>query len=731
MIEDQELRDLFRAESAEHLQRIEAGLLQLERTPDDGPLLEEVFREAHSLKGAARMLGLREVQNLAHAIENLLGDARAGKLRISAALVPPQLATLDQIRRLVAHALGDEPAPPLPGAVAVAPAPDPPLIAPTLASLLADRVASAAVPIPLPQPAPTDLWSAATSSPAPASPLPDFRIDTLRIESTRLDALLQLGGELVVGKGRMARWQTELDQLLSRCEYHLREPQRGAQGLAAVTAELERLRGHMAGDSARLATVAVQIESGIRALRLLPMATLLDLFPRMVHDLSTELGKQLTYKVAGAATVADKRIIEELKAPLMHLLRNAIDHGIESPGERRQAGKPEAGLIAIVVTQSPDAVQITLSDDGRGLDLDAIRAQALKQRLHTPEELQDLTEAQLQALIFQPGFSTSRIITDLSGRGVGLDVVRDTVERLRGSLKIISKPGQGLTICLRLPVSLTATQAMLVREWGQTYAVAFEDIVFVTRLRPAQLHTLEGRQWFYRDHQAIPLERLGLLLDRAPPALKEDEWLHCLVLKVDNDTFGLALDEVLESEDIVVKPTTTPLVRVRNVSGLAVLTTGLVCPVLNPYDLLRSMTRSARNTAPAATAAAGEAAAAPAKRILLAEDSITTRMQERRILEAAGYEVVTAVDGLDAWNTLTLHPFDAVVSDIQMPRMSGLELAERIRRNRTFAELPIILITALASEEDRRRGMEVGADAYISKSEFDQSLLLDCLARLA
>ena len=730
VIDDQELRDLFRAESTEHLQQVEAGLLQLERTPDDGPLLEEVFREAHSLKGAARMLGLREVQNLAHGIENLLGDARAGKLRISPAVVPPQLAALDQIRHLVAQALGDEPAGRTPGALAVEPlpatVPEPLSVASTLDTPVTNALAAA--PIPTHHPTTIDLPAAATATPAPASPLPDFRIDTLRIESSRLDALLQLSGELVVSKGRVARWQSELDQLLTRCEYHLKHPQASTQGLPQVTAELDRLRGHMASDSARLETVAVQIESGIRALRLLPMATLLELFPRMVHDLGIELGKLLNYKVDGAATVADKRIIEELKAPLMHLLRNAIDHGIEPPAERRQAGKPAAGLIAIVVTQSPDAVQIAISDDGRGLDLDAIRKQALKERLYTPNKLQELTEEQLQALIFQPGFSTSRLITDLSGRGVGLDVVRASVERLRGSLRIASEPGQGLTIYLRLPVSLTATRAMLLREWGQTYALPFEDIAFIKRLRPTELHTLEGRQCFYQGDQAIPLERLGLLLDRAPPALNEEDWLHCVALKVDNDTFALAVEEVLETEDIVVKPTTTPLTRVRNVAGLAVLTTGLVCPVLNRYDLLRSMTRTVRNSVPAT---AGETPAMAPKRILLAEDSITTRMQERRILEAAGYEVVTAVDGLDAWNMLSLHPFDAVVSDIQMPRMSGLELAEKIRRNRTFAELPIVLVTSLNNEEDRRRGLEVGADAYIIKSDFDQRLLLDCLARLA
>ena len=800
LIEDRELRDMFRAESLEHAQKIEAGLLELERQPEQAPLLEEVFREAHSLKGAARMLGLRDIQNLAHAIETLLGEARQGKAGITAATVAAQLTKLDQIRHLVALAVGDA-VEPEPGAVAddgthdpaacggasesaasptqtdslnqtqtESPAPfefqpdrEGPSNLPGLSAASRSEVPvspatrpvnGATSPAPATHPA-SHPGQGSESTPAPLDAIPvtpsqntsssqngagipaapgpgegavvDFHIETLRIESSRLDALLQLGGELVVSKGRIGRWHHELDRLQGQCDYLQKHPAEGVQGLAELSAEIARLRGQLTSDIARLETVATQLEASIRKLRLLPMATLLDLFPRMVRDLAVELGKQVSYRVEGASTVADKRILEELKAPLTHLLRNCIDHGIESPVERRRAGKPEEGQIRIRVTSGADAVHLLISDDGRGLDLEAIRRQAIKQRLHTADELRHLTEAQVQALILRPGFSTSPMITDISGRGVGLDVVRAGVERLRGALTLESVAGQGLTIRLRLPVSLTATRAMLVREWGQTYALPFDDIAFLRRLRPADLHVLEGRQGFYEGDQAIPLERLGLLLERPPPAFKEEERVQCVALRVGGETFALALDEVLDAEDIVVKPTTAPLIRVRNLAGLAVLNSGLVCPVLNGYDLLRGMNRKGQIAVPVAA----EEQAQERKRILLAEDSITTRMQERRILEAAGYAVETAVDGLDAWNKLALHPFDAVVSDIQMPRMSGLELAERIRKNRKFAEVPIVLITSLATEEDRRRGLAAGADAYITKSEFDQTLLLDCLSRLA
>ena len=768
---------MFRAESEDHVRTIEAGLLALERQPGEGALLEEVFREAHSLKGAARMLGLRDIQNLAHEIETLLGEARQGKAGLSATGVMAQLAKLDQIRRLVAQAVGDEVTPvptgdatsqaaglavpaeradaipvptPVPTPLSAPSSPSAPTPVSTPAAALSPASEPASTPLSSPSPihtatpvgtpttkiTPTESPQAEISGaePAPAErprsgsgPVAELRIDTLRIESSRLDALMQLGGELVVSHGRIARWNQDLDRLQTQCDYLHKHPAESAQWLGELSAEIARLRGQMSGDIARLEAVATQLEGSIRTLRLLPLATLLDLFPRMVHDLAAELGKQVAYRVEGAATVADKRIIEELKAPLTHLLRNCIDHGLESPAERRRLGKPAEGRILISVTPGTDAITLLIQDDGRGLDLEAIRRQALKQRLHTADELQHLSEAQVQALILRPGFSTSPMITDLSGRGVGLDVVRTCVERLRGALSLESTPGQGLSIRLRLPVSLTATRAMLVREWGQTYALPFDDIAFLRRLRPAELHNLEGRQGFYEGDQAVPLERLGLLLERSPPAVKEEERLQCLVLRVGGETFGLILDEVLDAEDIVVKPTAAPLIRVRNLAGLAVLNSGQVCPVLNSYDLLRGMNRKVQRQAPVAE----QEAAQVQKRILLAEDSITTRMQERRILEAAGYAVETAVDGLDAWNKLALHPFDAVVSDIQMPRMSGLELAERMRKNRKFAEVPIVLVTSLATEEDRRRGLAAGADAYISKGEFDQTLLLDCLARLA
>lgn len=734
MIEDPQLRALFRTESAEHLEHIEAGLLGLEQAPEDTELLAEVFREAHSLKGAARMLGLREVQTLAHGIEGALEAARAGQLRIDPTLAAEQLARLDRIRALVAAALGETAVPGRPQAEPVlqGSAPDP-----------ADPPAEP--PAPTPAPPPGDGADPGGAQPCdPRTPaLPDFHIDTLRVPAERLEALRRLGSELVVAKGRVAHWPADLDGLIARCAGDPGSAETAAQTLALVRDGLLRLRTGLAADGARLERVAVRLEEEIRALRLVPVSTLLERFPRLAHDLGAELGKPVNLQVEGGGTVADKRIVEDLKAPLTHLLRNAVDHGLEAPEDRRRLGKPAAGLIRIVVSQQAGTLEVTLSDDGRGLDLAAIREQALKHRLHTAEELAALTETELQALVLRPGFSTAPMITDLSGRGVGLDAVRAAVERRRGALHLDSRPGLGLEVRLRLPVSLTATRALLVREAGETYALPFEDIRFITRLCPEALHLVEGRTCFYRDGRAIPAERLGRLLERPGATGGAAPGLDCVVLGEPGEPFGVLVEAVLETEDLVVTPTAPPLRRVRNLAGLAVLSTGQVCPVLNRYDLLHTMARrvgtptSSATGDPAGTPSANQAdpQAAPQadsgpRCILLVEDSISTRVQERRILEGAGYAVVTAVDGLEALDTLARQRFAAVVSDIQMPRLSGLQLTERIRANRAYAELPVVLVTSLASPEDRRRGLEAGADAYITKSAFDQSQLLDCLARL-
>ncbi|HCI13112.1 MAG: hypothetical protein A2063_06175 [Gallionellales bacterium GWA2_60_142] len=714
MIEDKELRSLFKIESEERLQHLDDGLLRLEKTPSDQSLLEDLFREAHSLKGAARMLGLAEIQTLAHQLEDALGAARKGEAVLPPEAVAGMYPTLETIRRLVQMAIGET--------------------AGTDSGVQEPELTSAARP-----------WvEAIPAIPQADVPKPQaFRIEMIRVDPKKLDALLTQAGELTVTKIRIARRLTEMDELLDYCEEWGRAVHSGqlstnageriAQRLEPLQERLNQLRTDVYEDSARLDFIADQLENGIRTLRLLPMSTLFGLFPRLVHDLARDQHKEVELVIEGEDAVADKRVLEEMKDPLMHMLRNAIDHGIEAPDPREQAGKPRAGTIRIKASQTPASIVIEVNDDGRGLDIEEIRRTALKRGMHSEDELAGMSAAQIQSLILAPGFSTSSLITDVSGRGVGLDVVRNNVERLKGTLQIESVPGKGLTLRAQLPISLATVRVLVATTSGRRYALPVEYVQFSRKVPLHELYTMEGRQTISIDGHPVSVARLDELLGMADAGVRNPKssrnpqtTVVCVILGVGEDRFGLMVDEVVDELEVVLKPQSKLLKRVRNVSGATILETGEVCMVLNPHDLLKTLCKKSVSAAPVAVTKT-----APAKKVLLlAEDSITTRTQEKRILEGAGYEVVTAVDGADAYNKLGTRSFAAVVSDIQMPNMTGLALTEKIRANRKYAELPIILVTALASAEDQRRGLEAGANAYVSKPSFDQRVLLDCLARL-
>ena len=710
-IDDPELAQLFRAESDERLLKLDQGLLQLEREPQTPGLIDDMLREAHSLKGAARMLGLTQLQDLAHGLEDQFSALRAATLQVTPELIREQLDKVDHIRQLADEALGKlpggqaeaMPAEPVEAVTAVAAAKEPTLAAPLAPPDVAPAISQA---MPIDQP------GAVRSDTA-------LHIDTLRVEASRLDFLLSQTGELVVSRSHVLRLQNQLESLIERAR-HVRPT------LDDVLNDLVDLTSRFAEDSSRLDLVTSEIETGIRNLRLLPASTLLELFPRMVHDLAHEQGKQIDLHLSGGDIVVDKRIIEEMKAPLMHLLRNAVDHGIESPDERQVHGKPAVGKIQVRVAQSADRVTLDVSDDGQGLNDAAIREQAVKRKLYTSEEAASLDESQLHALVLQPGFSTSRIITEVSGRGVGLDVVRTAIERMHGTLVVESRPGSGLTVSIGLPVSLISTRVLMVEEWGNLLAIPFDHVVSMRLLPASDIRLVEDRPCIEEGGEIHFVGRLGLLLGSAPSLRDRDAQAFCVLLRSGDHCYGVLVDELHGEQEVVLKSLPAPIRRARNISGVTILDSGEVCPVLNVHDLSRVLMHG--QGASPMTAPTDIAQRRPV--LLLAEDSITTRVQEKRILEGAGYEVVTAVDGLEAWGQMAQRSFDAVVSDIMMPNMDGLELTRRIRADKKYASLPVILVTSLSSDEDRKKGLEAGADAYLAKPEFDQTVLLDCLKQL-
>ncbi|MBF0186711.1 MAG: hybrid sensor histidine kinase/response regulator [Magnetococcales bacterium] len=860
MIEDLELRELFKAESDEHLTKLDNGLLHLEKHPDDTSELSELFREAHSLKGAARMLGVADVETLAHHFEDVLGAASRGDHTFTPELIDRLINGLDEVRKLVDEAVSGTPAnvsvvdalarlkgeaPPLsphsapseqqpetaPAATLQpepAPLPSPPFEPETAHTSQPAVSSDATTPVPTsienaipttphepkpeissepekeratsssatpPDQKPPSALERETTAPSPKNhisepmqsvqeqpasqkPAPkeesgsdSHKVGTIRVKPRQLDQLMNHAAELTVVRTRLKRRLTEIESLVSCWDelqrvlaeqsIHQEVSEHGADGEAdlwrspmdRLGSSMRTLRASLFEDEASMDIVARELEEGIRNLRLLPLSTLFNLFPRLVRDLSRQLvksggvEKRAELIVEGGETTADKQIIEEMKDPLMHLIRNSMDHGLEFPDTREALGKNPVGTVTLRASRTSTHVIIEVGDDGRGLNLDDIRKTAIKRRLYTEKELATWTSGQVRNLIFTPGFSTSPLVTDLSGRGVGLDAVRTNVENLKGTISVDSTPDAGSLFTIRLPITLATTPVFIVRIDDQQFAIPIDYIQNVRRVLPADLFTLEGHSTITINDEPISVADLSDLLElpQNPSKSEEERWKQarpCIILVAGGDRIGIFVDDLVDELEVVLKPHGSILRRVRNVSGSTILGSGEVCTVLNPQDLIRSIQNRHISASSVMTPAHEVGTNGPTspieddgsiqerRTILLVEDSITTRTQEKRILEAAGYDVITAVDGLDALQKMGSLELDAVVSDIQMPNLDGLSLCERIRQNSTYEELPIILVTSLSTEDDKRRGMEAGANAYISKTSFEQKGLLDTLRRL-
>jgi two-component system chemotaxis sensor kinase CheA len=574
-----------------------------------------------------------------------------------------------------------------------------------------------------------------------------YRIDTIRVQTPDLDALMTQAEELTVTKIAIAHATTEIEELVTLWE-DWKTFSRKAKSINAAPSEpnpyqerldkiINSLRTSTQENRTKLDLVAEELREKIRTLRLLPLSTVFQLFPRMVRDLARQQGKEVELIVEGGETTADKRILEEIKDSLMHLIRNAIDHGIETPEEREQNGKPPVATIWLRGYQTAAHIAIEVKDDGRGLDLEKIKQTAIKRRLYRPEELEAMTPSQIYSLILAAGFSTRTFITEISGRGIGLDVVRSNVEQLKGTIQIESTPGQGCNFRIQLGTTLATAKVLLVEVQGIVHALPVEFVKTSVLVSPEWISTVEGRETINLGEQDISVANLADLLELsnspayAWAAKVEPPTSHlrpCILIEMGDEQCGVFVDRLLDAQEVVLKPQSQLLKRVRHVTGATILPTGEVCTILNPPDLLRT---SVEQTLSASTVSIKQGETLQRKSvILLVEDSIPVRTQEKRLFERAGYEVIVAVDGLDGYNKLRTRHFDAVVSDVEMPNLDGLSLTSKIRQHSEYQDLPIVLVTTLAADEDKRRGADAGANAYIIKGKFNQDVLLETLERL-
>ncbi len=770
-----ELLSTFVAEAKEHLDATARHLLELEQGVEEaraGQLWATVFREMHSLKGAARAMNLESIEQLAHRLETVFGRARDGQLAATPAFFDLAYRSLDALAALVQQAgaprasaeadiadllarldaaqnLAQVPeAPPAPAA--------PPAAAPPSSPAPASPPPAPSLPLAAPPSPPVPASPPPVPSPPPAAPAPPPAAEeSVRVSTAKLETLMAQVGELQVARLGAEQRAVELRGLLDdleawEAEYRARPAGAGeAAGLAwarlrEVSSRLRGLQRRYEADQRRLTQVMAGLQDDVRRLRMLPINTLFATFPRMVRDMARDLGKSAQLVIQGGDTEVDRSVLEQIKDPLTHLLRNALDHGIEPPAERAAAGKPTTGTITLSAAQHGDSIIITVADDGQGIDADRVRQSAVKRGIISAEEAQSMSDQDALWLIFRSGVSTSTVVTDVSGRGVGMDVVRDKVERLHGLIDVRSTPGAGTTFILTLPLTVATTLCLLVQVAGQSFAVPISNVIRIVRLKPDAIGYAEGQAVIRPEGRPILLVNLAQVLglpsrdDGAGPGRRtatEADLGAALILGSAERRLAFRVDAVTTAQEVVVKPLPRPFLRVRYLAGASILGTGEVILVLNAADLLRVSATAAALPAVAVAAPAAVEASRP-RTIMVVDDSITTRTLEKNILEAAGYAVRAFADGLEAWEALQnegIAPdglFDLVVSDVMMPRLDGFELTARVRADQRFKHLPVVLVTSLDSPEDRERGVQVGADAYIVKAAFDQENLLATIRRL-
>jgi two-component system sensor histidine kinase and response regulator WspE len=748
---DASLLELFSLEADAQTQVLSAGLLALERNPTQADQLEACMRAAHSLKGAARIVGVDAGVSVSHVMEDCLVSAQESRLYLQPEHIDALLQGTDLLMRIATPGNTVGPAdieayvalmerlldPSQPTAkVAPPPAVPPPAVPAPLVEELP----------PEPEPAPP----VASDPPRQGKRMTEGGERVLRVTAERLNSLLDLSSKSLVetqrlkpylaSMQRLKRIQSQsvraldtLDGQLKTLDLNLEAQEALADTrrllseaqalLAEKTAELDEF-GWQAGQRAQV------LYDTALACRMRPFADVLAGQVRMVRDLGRSLGKQVRLEIEGEKTQVDRDVLEKLEAPLTHLLRNAVDHGIEMPDQRLLAGKPAEGLIRLRASHQAGLLVLELSDDGNGVDLERLRGTIVDRHLSTLETVLTLSEEELLTFLFLPGFSLRDKVTEVSGRGVGLDAVQHMVRQLRGAVVLEQTAGQGSRFHLEVPLTLSVVRSLVVEVGEEAYAFPLAHIERMCDLAPNDIVQLEGRQHFWHEGRHVGLVAASQLLQR-PPGQNNDETLKVVVIRERDAVYGIAVERFIGERTLVVLPLDDRLGKVQDISAGALLVDGSVVLIVDVEDMLRSVDKLL-NTGRLERIArrSQQVTEAPRKRVLVVDDSLTVRELQRKLLLNRGYEVAVAVDGMDGWNALRSEDFDLLITDIDMPRMDGIELVTLLRRDTRLQSLPVMVVSYKDREEDRRRGLDAGADYYLAKASFHDDALLDAVVEL-
>ncbi|MDZ7699698.1 MAG: response regulator [Deltaproteobacteria bacterium] len=752
---DASMLDLFQTEVETHVAILNDGLLALENDPNAKDQLEALMRAAHSIKGGARIVGLEPAVRVAHAMEDCFVAAQKGDVSLGSDHIDILFRIVDILIQLSQSLSGGESdwvsrhkaeIDQLVNAISAIIEGDAIPVSPVEPSVEEDAASE-----PVQSPEPSEEYTGerlpdkkGTSDAALPDVKEEDRNRAVRVTAAKIERLMGQAGEVVVS----ARWLPKLSDgllelkrnhadmlsVLDRLQEVLIKSDADAEAVSLVADAREKTKGCSRSLAEKLnqfdafnsntANLSDRLYHEVISVRMRPFADGIQGFPRLVRDLARDLNKKVTLTISGKSTEVDRDILEKLDAPLNHLIRNAIDHGIETPGERKASGKPEQGTLHLEAVHRSGMLMITFSDDGRGIDLEQLKAEVVEKGLTTAEMVEDMSDTELMDFLFLPGFSTAKKVSEISGRGVGLDVVHNMVHEVGGVVRAHSRPGKGLTFTMELPLTLSVVRTFLVEIGGEPFAFPLGRMERCLELSRPDVQLVEDRQYFRFDEDNIALVDIRHILEIENPSDHGDT-LYVVVVSDRMNHYGLAVDKFLGEYDLVVRPLDYRLGKVPDISSVAVMQDGSPVLIFDVEDLVRSIdnTLSGQRLRKLTGGAAIEETA-PEKRILVVDDSFTVREMERKVLESKGYRVETAVDGVDGWNAVRDGHYDMVVTDVDMPRMNGIELLKHIKSHAQLKSLPVVIVSYKDKEEDRLRGLEAGANYYLTKSSFEDDSLI-------
>ena len=745
--DDGSMLGVFREEVRVAALAIHDGLNRLAENANDASAFDELIDSAKGLRGAARIVSIESIATMGKGLLDVLTAARDAHSPLAASMEERITDALVLLAELITQddeglstwleehsdqfaainenlqaelTRGFQPAPvkELPQPVAASsPMPSvPPVVAPAPSVRETTTAEPEEAVVRVTAQSLNRLMGLAGESLVQARWLDPFSTSLLKLkkQQDRLAESIDSLSVSLMGDGRRDQAGTRLSEVREQA----------ASCRDVLMKRMEEFQDH----AARAEDLNTRLYREVIASRMRPFSDGAHAFPRLVRDMARELKKQVRLNIEGAQTAVDRDVLEKLEAPLTHLLRNAVDHGIEMPGVRKETGKPESGTIRLEVRHRAGMLAITISDDGGGIDPEKLREKIVERRLTTKEMASGMNEAELLEFLFLPGFSTASALTEYSGRGVGLDVVQTMVRQVGGSVRITSQHGKGTRFHLQLPITLSVLRAVIVNIAGEPYAFPQNRIDRLIRVARPDIRSLEHRQFISVDGQQVGLVLAGQLLD-LPTSAPMAEEIPVLLLSDSTGQYGLIVDSFQGEQDLVVRPLDPRLGKVATLSAAAILDDGSPVLIADVEDLIRSMDQFIQGNA-LRRCEDQKQASGPRKRILVVDDSITVREVERQLLRTHGYDVTVAVDGRDGWNILQSEQFDLVVSDVDMPRMNGLELVRSMRNDQSLRSLPVIIVSYKEREEDRLRGLEVGANAYLTKSSFHDNTFLQTVSDL-